>query len=268
MSEIIIEHGENADQPQLHALWEHVFGDDTETILTFFDRFPPEVAAWVARDGERIVSAAHLLPGSWLLSEDCMQAVGYVYAVATLPEERGKGYAGKLMQTIRDFADQRSLLLYTRPAEDGLFPWYAEHMEADQIGYAQEIEYTAVEAAALEVKPIEALEYQALRESIFGSAPHLLLSEALLRVQKQFFETAGGGLLRIGDGCGGCELRDGKLYVHELIGVDEDAAMQTLMAYFGVASGILRKPADESGIPVVTWRGTAPNGTNWGLFLE
>ena len=265
---IRIERAGNADQPALHRLWEAVFGDSPETVQTFFDRFPPEAAAWVVRADNEIRSMAWLLPGSWLISGETMQAAGYVYAVATAPEARGKGYAGRLMQAIMDFADRRSLLLYTRPAEERLFPWYAQRMEAGNVGYMEEIPYTGSEASGMQVSPVEALEYQALREAQLGAKPHLLLSEALLRVQKQYLKDAGGDLLRVGDGCCACEIRDGKLYVLELFSADETASMQALLRHFGREKGVLRRASRTAGKPVVSWRGTAPDATNWGLFLE
>lgn len=265
---ILIERAENADQPELHQLWETVFGDDPETVQTFFDRFPPEAAGWVLREDGKIQAMAWLLPGSWLLTENAMQAVGYVYAVATAPEARGRGYAGELMKAIMAFADQRSLLLYTRPAEESLFSWYANHMESGSVGYMEEIPFPKSDAPDLLVSPVEALEYQALREARLGAAPHLLLSEALLRVQKQYLMDAGGDLFRIGNGCCACEIREGQLFVPELFADDENAAMQALIEHFHVEKAVLRKPSDGTGTPVVCWRGTASKHTNWGLFLE
>lgn len=270
MTEILIERAENADQPRLHWLWEQVFGDEPETVQAFFDRFPPESAGWVVRKGDAIAAAAYLLPGGWLLTETGMQAVGYVYAVATDPTQRGKGYAAQLLQAMMDFADQRSLLLYTRPAEESLFPWYAARMEACSVSCVQELEFSAQpEAPALEIRSMEALEYQSLREALLSAKPHVLLPEALLRVQKRYSADTGGGLFAVGAGCCACEIRDGKLYVLELLTPNgEGAAMQALLAHFGLEQGVLRKPSDQGGTPVVTWRGEAPEGTNWGLFLE
>ena len=270
MDEIRIERAENADQPALHRLWGQVFGDGPETVQTFFDRFPPEAAGWVARKGDAICAAAYLLPGGWLLTETGMQAAGYVYAVATDPAERGKGYAGALLRAMIDFADQRALLLYTRPAEASLFPWYAARMEAEQVGCVQELEFSAEPGVPeMEIRPLEAPEYQARREALLGAKPHVLLPEALLRVQKRYSGDAGGGLFAVGDGCCACEMREGKLFVPELLTPDsEDAAMQALLARFGAAQGVLRRPSDRGGTPVVAWRGEAPKGTNWGLFLE
>ncbi len=265
---ILIERAENADQPELHQLWESVFGDAPETVQTFFDRFPPEAAGWVLREDGKIRAMAWLLPGSWLITEDSMQAAGYVYAVATAPEARGRGYAGQLMKAIMDFADQRSLLLYTRPAEESLVPWYADRMEAGSVGYMEEIPFTKSGISDLQVLPVEALEYQALREARIGSAPHLLLSEALLRVQKQYLMDAGGDLFQVGSGCCACEMRDGKLYVLELFADDAAAAMEALMQHFQVEKATLRKASDAAGTLVVCWRGAAPDTTNFGLFLE
>ena len=88
----------NDDQPKLHQLWETVFHDTPDIVEAFFERFPPEISGWVLRNEDQICSAAYLIPGNWFLNGSDLRPAAYVYAVATVPSERGKGYAGRLMR--------------------------------------------------------------------------------------------------------------------------------------------------------------------------
>ena len=98
MSIELISKAGSSDQPELHQLWETVFCDPPEIVESFFERFPPEISGWVLRRGDKICSAGYLIPGNWYIYGAELCPVAYVYAVATAPAERAKGYAGKLMQ--------------------------------------------------------------------------------------------------------------------------------------------------------------------------
>ena len=183
MGDVRIQQAQAHDQPELHALWETVFGDSPEVVQAFFGRFPPETAGWVLRREDKICSAAYLLPGNWLMEPDRYRPAGYVYAVATAPEERGKGYAGRLMRALADMAQEREIVLYTRPAEDGLFPWYAKTMDASQIGCMREQVIPADKRAeVLPCRRVTPEEYGVLREAALGTDTHIVLSEAFLKL--------------------------------------------------------------------------------------
>ena len=170
------------DQPELHRLWETVFGDPPELVQAFFDRFPPEISGWVLRHDGKICSAAYLIPGNWYINRSEMQPAAYVYAVATDPKMRGKGFGGQLMQKISAFAEERGLLLYTRPAEQSLFSWYETQMNAKNIGHLHTHHFNALSTIAnLPCRRITPLEYGAARlrgqrESL-SSAPGVINSE-------------------------------------------------------------------------------------------
>ena len=268
MYELQITRAENRDQPTLHRLWEAVFGDPPELVEAFFECFPPEAAGWVARRGDTICSAAYLLPGNWLLCGDRYQPMGYVYAVATDEAERGKGYAGALMRAMAAEADERGLLLYTRPAERTLFPWYAKTLGAAQTAAMREISISRDDSTeAAELRPLSPALYGARRETLLADRPHVLLSENLLRLQQFNSQAAGGGLFAVDQGCCACEKRDGALYLLETIGISDTRAAQTMMRHLGCDRAVVRAPGDDT--PVAAHRGEPlPENTHWGLFLE
>lgn len=271
MDEIRITRAENRDQPALHRLWETVFGDPPEIVEAFFDCFPPESAGWTVRRGDTICSAAYLLPGNWLLTETAYRPMGYVYAVATAPGERKKGYAGALMGAMAREADERGLLLYTRPAEPSLFPWYRETLGAEHVASMEELEILRADNSIFSppsaVTPLSPAQYSARREALLADRPHVLLSENLLRLQQTFSAAAGGGLFAVEQGCCACEIRDGALYLIEALGLSEEAIAQAMLRYLRLDRAVVRRPGGSRKL--AAYRGTPlPESTHWGQFLE
>ena len=256
------------DQPELHRLWETVFGDPPELVQAFFDRFPPEISGWVLQQDGRICSAAYLIPGNWYINQQEMQPAAYVYAVATDPSMRGKGFAGKLMQTIASFAKERNLLLYTRPAEQSLFPWYETKMRAGNIGYFQTRHYEAGSTSdPLPCCRITPSQYGAARERYLDKIPHLILSENFLRLQEVYSD----GYYAVGDGCC-CVIKEhNTLQIPELLIPDtqREEAVQSLLIHFGAEQADVRSVGNTTEIPGISYAGIPrPKDTNWGFFLE
>ena len=256
------------DQPQLHRLWETVFGDPPELVQAFFDRFPPEVSGWVLSQGETIRSAAYVIPGNWYIHQSDMQPAGYVYAVATDPAMRGRGYAGALMKAIAEFAQKRNLLLYTRPAEQSLFPWYNAKMKARSIGYLQHRLFAVANGSEkLPLRRLTPAEYGAARERFLGNQPHLILSENFLRLQEIYSD----GFYAVGEGCCCVIKEEDRIQIPELLisNMQKEEAIQTLLEHFQASDAIARFVGNSSDIPGVAFSGNAlPEQTNWGLFLE
>lgn len=114
-----------ADIPSIMQLWETCFGDAPGEIAPFFQsQFTTETSAILRMDGG-VVSMMHLLPCRMRNIPGC-----YVYAVATAPAYRGRGF----MRLLDDFcvraakqSGRRFLLLV--PAEPALFRAY------EKLGY-------------------------------------------------------------------------------------------------------------------------------------
>lgn len=268
MDDIQICRAASADQPELHRLWQDVFGDPTELILSFFHRFPPEVAAWTVRSENAILSAAYLIPGNWYMNGTEIRPAAYVYAVATPKAMRGMGYAGMLMKALKKEAQARELLLYTRPAEASLFPWYARTMETEHAGRMTERAILRnMETAPLPLRQITPEEYGALREQKLQSLPHIVLSDRFLQLQ----EIYSNGYFAVGDSLCCCAVQDGSVRMLEYLGSDGalEAAAQNVMKHFEKDEAILRKEERDGVLSSVAYCGEKlPDTTHWGLFLE
>lgn len=256
------------DQPQLHRLWETIFGDSPDLIQAFFDRFPPEISGWVFCQGKIICSAAYVIPGNWYIHQSDMQPAGYVYAVATDPAVRGRGYAGALMGAIAEFAQKRNLLLYTRPAEQSLFPWYNTKMNAGNIGYLHHCLFVVENGSEkLPFRRLTPAKYGAARERFLANQPHLILSENFLRLQEMYSD----GFYAVGEGCCCVIKEEGRIQIPELLisNMQKEEAIQTLLEHFQASEAVIRFVGNSSNIPGVAFSGNAlPEQTNWGLFLE
>lgn len=267
MRDVMISRAVPSDQPQLHALWRDVFGDPPELIQQFYNHFPPDVAAWTVRCGEEILTAAYLIPGNWYMHRDVLQPAGYVYAVATKPDARGNGYAGRLMRAMHEEAKTRSLLLYTRPAEAALFPWYEETMQARHTGRMVETTVQRNEAQAHPCRPVSAEAYGSLREQHLADTPHIVLSERFLRLQEQYSD----GYFATDDGCGCCMVRQDQVLIAEYLGEPDTAPRfaQSVMAKTNCSSAVIRLTSPEGTLPSAAYCGEMlPLSTHWGLFLE
>lgn len=81
------------DENALKALWREVFGDTDEYIDAFFQNvYQPSMASVIEEDGT-VVAAAYAVP---------FGAVRYIFAVATRPEYRGRGYGGRWCSPLRE----------------------------------------------------------------------------------------------------------------------------------------------------------------------
>lgn len=123
---------------QIKTLWQACF-DDTDASLQYFfnEIYKEENAISLEVDG-RIVSVLQLLPYrmQWCGTEI---PVTYIYAACTAPDERGKGYMGKLLEKSFAIMSERGILFnLLMPADDGLFEYYRGHGYTEVLDYSQE----------------------------------------------------------------------------------------------------------------------------------
>lgn len=115
---------------QLRELWHSVFGDDYEYIDAFFATYRCEDVVHTLSVGGMVVSSLYALPFT-LYYDGKGFAAAYIYAVATAPEYRGRGYMALLMRNVeRLLADNGVRFIYLLPASDSLRAYYA------RLGYA------------------------------------------------------------------------------------------------------------------------------------
>lgn len=115
---------------QLRTLWHDVFGDSYEYIDAFFATYPCGEVAHTLSIGGQVVSVLYALPFTLYNGGENVPAA-YIYAVATHPRYRGRGYMSLLMRQVEQLLCGRGVrVLFLLPATDALRGFYA------RLGYA------------------------------------------------------------------------------------------------------------------------------------
>lgn len=113
-------------------LWREVFGDELSCIDQFLiNHYQGENMLSVEEQG-RLLSMLHIVPF------ECNGArIGYIYAVATTPSARRRGYATRLLHEAIDYARHNGYdALALIPADEGLRDYYARFgFEGAQTAY-------------------------------------------------------------------------------------------------------------------------------------
>lgn len=114
------------DFPQVLELWQACFGDEEAYVRFFWENGFPLGRGLLMKEDGRTVSMLFLLPGALAQSSNFLPAE-YVYAVATLPEYRGRGYAAELVRSGAEMArSQKTAALCLLPANPSLYDYYAK----------------------------------------------------------------------------------------------------------------------------------------------
>lgn len=202
MAEPVIRAYQPGDRLGAAELWNRVFGDPVPLVLDFLELFQnqPDFSRVAETDG-KIVAAAYCLDGlDLILPGETPMSGTYLYAVATDPDWRQLGLGAKLCRDLRDLAFQRGVAcLFTKPAEESLYPWYEEKLGAVPALPCRKVHFTKpVENSGLTVTKLTPMEYAELREVLLEGAPHVRLSAPFIQWEHLLHEAYGGAFLNIG----------------------------------------------------------------------
>ena len=244
----------------LQHIWKTVFGDSDEIVDKFFETyFEPQMTA--VTDGEAgIASAGYLLPVGSVRINGRRFPCAMVYAVATLPQYRGMGYATanvrQLISMGRAAGFKASIL---RPSEKSLFEYYAARTPLQEWFYANERTYgieTLTIKEETELIPATAEEYFTLRETLLSDIPHIEFDLRALAFQEFLCHLSGGGLYRVetpgGDACAIVEKQpDGSVWIKELLTPPscEPDALSAVASKHPAHKYHVRGPVDISACP-------------------
>ena len=106
---------------ELMEIWKQSFGDSDEYIRMFFDCNFSKIKVLVYEVDKKAVSVAYFLPATYISEEDKSILCWYLYAAATLPEFRNRGYFGQIMKTVSETFPEPVFLV---PGEESLISYY------------------------------------------------------------------------------------------------------------------------------------------------
>ena len=246
----------HADWPECKALWKAAFGDDDFYIDNFYENYYQPERVVVLRDESGLQSMLALLPMKLRWADGGTTKASYLYALATHPDARGKGYATFLMR-YADFylSGQAVPFLSTVPAEESLQKYFAAAADFQRCHPIDEAELDTPAAADRPALPVDGEEYHALREELLKDTAHAIYDAEYLSFQKKVSSLFGGGLYKMetkaGTAIAAAELHGDVLDVRELltpIGTQAEA-LSMLAAVLSAPRCRVRCPADTCELP-------------------
>ena len=245
-----------ADMANEIALWSLVFGDDDAYIMLYYNTcYRPDDAIVLLEDG-RLVSMALCPPVGLKIPGGKVARGAYIYALATAPEARGKGYARKLLMFAHDHFKRLGMdFSATVPAEESLFCFfqsvgYGPQFLCDERRYMR-CDLSKASGASAEL--CDSKVYNATRLCFNFKQPAITYDESLILWQQEVSVLAGAHLFRIeagGDiGCAAAEYMDGGMVIIKELLISQpnaDAAVSALSRVLPADAYIVRTPADGS----------------------
>lgn len=240
MSPYIIRNLTADDAQSAAKLWHLVFGDEEELVLAFFRLFSSEEGFGACAELEgQIVAAAYCPSGTDYIAPDGTARKGaYLYAVATHPDHRKHGLAKALCQQLRDHAFRRGAeLMFTKPSEESLYPWYAEKVGAVPAMSGQVLEFERTDGNPLPVRHMTLAEHRRRRWALLQGLPHVCHDNRWVTWQALLHEAYGGGYYAVGDAVADVYCDGETVQVNELLphpdAAAAEAAARSLMSTLG-----------------------------------
>ena len=187
--------------PAQKALWKAAFGDEDRYIDWFYECCGGSADVLEVVEEGRLASMLALLPQTLTLPGGGTASGWYIYALATDPGARSKGYGRQLLRFVDGYLAERGAdCVTTVPAEPSLFKFFGT------VGFAPcfstrklELLKSMLQPAAEgdRAEPVEPGEYNAIRRRLLEGAPAVDYPEELIRYQQGMGRLSGGELQRV-----------------------------------------------------------------------
>ena len=247
------------DLPAQKALWKAAFGDGDRYIDWFYRCCGGLGHDLLLLEDGRLASMVSLLPHGLTLPGGGEAGGWYVYALATDPNARGRGYGRQLLRAADEYlAGLGAACVTVVPARPSLFKFFAT------VGFAPAFTHREVELLREEtvparpedrVEPVSPAAYNALRKGLLSGVPAVTYGEALIRYQEGLGRLSGGGLYRVeaggAAGCAAVEHTDGESVLFKELLIPPEQMPRALAAFAAVLPGrrcFVRTPACWAGM--------------------
>lgn len=237
-----------AEREQTHQLWQQVFGDEPQTQEVFYDLCAPQGPLVLVEEGQ-VACMLALTPVSLALPGHTPCPGTYLYALATRPDCRGKGYAAQLIHYAAQWTvDQGLDFVCTVPAQPSLFDFFGKNGFSPAFYLLRTALPAPVCGPATRISP-EA--YLSLREELLGGIPHIVHTPGQIAFEGQLHGTLYRLDLAHGPACAVVEDWGDHVVVKELLclpGDEEEGARR--ISHLCRGRGALRTPCGRAdGVP-------------------
>lgn len=241
------------DIPALRELWTLAFGDGGDYLDNFFAvAYSPEQML-VLEEAGVIRAMTYWFDTPLVRPDGGRDRCAYLYAVATHPDCRSRGLAGRLLAWADRHLEGLGIgLVSTVPATPSLHRFFAANGFSEAFSYSTCPIPARGEEPGFALSPLTGEAYGALREELLEGETHVSYDRSGLDYQAGCCRISGGGLYAArtpaGRGAICAEgMEDGSLLIKELLGSPE--AVRVLLAALPVllpgARGSCRIPGDE-----------------------
>ena len=159
------------DLPALCRIWKECFSDNEDYVRFFYRENAGHVTTTVFTVDDRAVSVLHWFDAEFVNGGE-RQKAKYLYAGGSLPEYRKNGYYGALIEYVCGYARENGLVLFGKPANQRLIPYYADFGFIPDACFRL-VTVEAGERMPLDVRPLSPEEYNRMRDRAFGAHPHV-----------------------------------------------------------------------------------------------
>lgn len=210
---------EQRDVPALKELWKLAFGDEDAYIDHFFTQYyRPERMLVLEEDGEvRAMTAWFDMPV--VSAEGTVWPSAYLYAVATHPDCRGKGFASRLLTFADQWLGEKGFVcLTTVPARPDLHVFFGQNGFQECFALEQREYIPRIKIAPAPLENVGPEAYGMLRERVLAGTDHVSYAPLALDYQAGTCTLSGGGLYQVGEnGCACVEVAGDEVFVKELL---------------------------------------------------
>lgn len=206
-------------------LWKLAFGDDDSYIDYFYTHADVSQVLVLLEDGV-VWTMVALYPVTLSLPDGRRVSSAYIYALATHPEARKKGYGRFILSYVDFYLKEKGMDCVTIvPAEVSLHRFFGttgfeECCSTRKVELLPSMIGPAAEGDLME--PVTPDTYGTMREELLSGSLHVTYSNALLAYQQGLSQMAGGDLFRLSvsgaEGVAAAEyLDDDTVLVKELV---------------------------------------------------
>ena len=186
------------DIPRQRELWQLAFGDDGAYVDNFYRTYyKPERMLMLEEDGV-IQAMTAWFDTTFVVPGQGEYRAAYLYAVATHPEARGRGLAGRLLSDADGFFRAWGIpAVTTVPAEPSLHNFFGKNGFRECFTlFEGKLEPAELPEPSWDnpLRPASPAEYGAVREKILADLPHIAYPEEALAYQAGCCALTGGGL--------------------------------------------------------------------------
>lgn len=186
-----------ADIPAQRQLWKLAFGDEDAYVDNFYSSYYRPDRVLVLEEDGQVRSMTAWFDTTFVVPGKGAYRAAYLYAVATHPDCRGRGLAGKLLSDADAYFQTLGIpAVTTVPAQPSLHKFFGANGFGECFQHFEgALSPAALPAAATHLlSPAAPEEYAAAREVLLASMPHIAFPEDALRYQAGCCTLGGGGL--------------------------------------------------------------------------